>query len=57
MVDMIVVSENQSFLVWAGARYIRIKWKDLQNFLGYRAKRGNLLPKGFRNVDRLEKES
>ncbi len=57
MIDMIVVSENQSFLVWAGARYIRIKWKDLQNFLGYRAKRGSLLPKGFRNVDRLEKET
>ena len=56
MVDMLVVSENQSFLVWAGARYIRIKWNDLQNFLGYRAKRGNLLPKGFRNVDKLEKE-
>jgi topoisomerase-4 subunit A len=56
MVDMLVVSENQSFLVWAGARYIRIKWNDLQNFLGYRAKRGNLLPKGFRNVEKLEKE-
>ena len=57
MIDMIVVSENQSFLVWAGARYIRIKWNDLQNFLGYRAKRGSLLPKGFRNVERLEKET
>lgn len=56
MVDMLVVSETESFLVWSGARYIRIKWKDLQNFLGYRAKRGNLLPKGFRNIDRLEKE-
>jgi topoisomerase-4 subunit A len=57
MVDILVVSENDSFLVWAGARYIRIKWNDLQNFLGYRAKRGSLLPKGFRNVERLEKET
>ena len=56
MIDMLVVSENDSFLVWAGARFIRIKWNDLQNFLGYRAKRGNLLPKGFRNVEKLEKE-
>ncbi|MCB1603293.1 MAG: DNA topoisomerase IV subunit A [Xanthomonadales bacterium] len=56
MVDMLVISEDDSFLVWSGARYIRIKWKDLQNFLGNRAKRGNLLPKGFRNIDKLEKE-
>jgi topoisomerase-4 subunit A len=56
MVDMIVVSTNDSFLVWVGKKYIRIKWNDLQNFLGYRAKRGNLLPKAYRNVSRLEKE-
>ncbi len=57
MVDMLVLSENQSFLVWVGKKYIRIKWNDLQNFLGYRAKRGSLLPKAYRNVSRLEKEN
>ncbi len=56
MVDAICVSENESFLVWVGKKYIRIKWNDLQNFLGYRAKRGSLLPKAYRNVRKLEKE-
>ncbi|HFC30641.1 MAG TPA: DNA topoisomerase IV subunit A, partial [Oceanospirillales bacterium] len=56
MVDMLVLSENESFLVWVGKKYIRIKWNDLQNFLGYRAKRGSLLPKAYRNVTKLEKE-
>ncbi len=51
-----VISAEQSFLVHAGARYIRFKWKDLIHYLGTRAKRGNLLPQGFRNVDRLEVE-
>ena len=56
MVDVICVSANESFLVWVGKKYIRIKWNDLQNFLGYRAKRGSLLPKAYRNVSKLEKE-
>lgn len=51
-----VVSQEQSFLIHAGARYIRFKWKDLVNYFGTRAKRGSLLPQGFRNVDRLEIE-
>ena len=56
MIDMIVLGENESFLVWVGKKYIRIKWNDLQNFLSYRANRGNLLPKAYRNVTKLEKE-
>ncbi|WP_154223550.1 DNA topoisomerase IV subunit A [Marinicella rhabdoformis] len=56
LADVLVITSEQSFLVHAGARYIRFKWKDLVNYLGTRAKRGSLLPQGFRNVDRLEIE-
>ncbi len=53
----LVMTPDQSFLVHAGQRYIRFKWKDLENYLGKRAHRGQVLPQGFRNVDRLELET
>lgn len=52
----IVITPEDSFLIHAGARYIRFKWKDLVNYMGSRAKRGAVLPQGFRNVDRVEVE-
>lgn len=52
----LVITPEDSFLVHAGARYIRFKWKDLVNYIGSRAKRGLVLPQGFRNVDRVEIE-
>lgn len=52
----LIINPQQSFLVHAGARYIRFRWKDLVNYFGQRAKRGTLLPQGFRNVDRLQVE-
>ncbi|MCX7546013.1 DNA topoisomerase IV subunit A [Marinicella gelatinilytica] len=53
----LVITPEESFLVHAGQRYIRFKWKDLPNYLGKRAHRGQVLPQGFRNVDRLELET
>ena len=52
----LAITPEDSFLVHAGARYIRFKWKDLVNYVGSRAKRGLMLPQGFRNVDRVELE-
>ena len=52
----LAITPEDSFLVHAGARYIRFKWKDLVNYIGNRAKRGAVLPQGFRNVDRVEIE-
>ncbi len=52
----LVITPEDSFLVHAGARYIRFKWKDLVNYVGSLAKRGAVLPQGFRNVDRVEVE-
>ncbi len=53
----LAITPEDSFLVHAGARYIRFKWKDLVNYVGSRAKRGLMLPQGFRNVDRVELEN
>ncbi|TDR22524.1 DNA topoisomerase IV subunit A [Marinicella litoralis] len=53
----LAITPEDSFLIHAGARYIRFKWKDLVNYIGHRAKRGAVLPQGFRNVDRVEIET
>jgi topoisomerase-4 subunit A len=52
-----VVPDNGKVLVWAGARYLRLKWSDLEHYRGERAKRGLKLPRGFQKVDRLETET
>ena len=56
MMGVAVISESESILVWSGKRYLRYKWNDLDEFWGERAQRGNRLPRGFRNVDRLIRE-
>jgi topoisomerase-4 subunit A len=50
------VAEGGKVLVWAGQRYLRLKWADLERFQGERAQRGHKLPRGFQKVDRLEVE-
>ncbi len=50
----VVVSAGEDCLVWAGQRYLRLSWEETENYWGERAQRGGLLPRGFRNVTRLE---
>ncbi|MDX1626725.1 MAG: DNA topoisomerase IV subunit A, partial [Wenzhouxiangellaceae bacterium] len=54
MAGAIVLVKGRDCLVWAGQRYLRLSWSDTENYWGERAQRGGLLPRGFRNVDRLE---
>ena len=46
-------SEKDKLVVHAGARHTRLRFRDLTNYLGSRAQRGRLLPRGFQRVDRL----
>ena len=55
LAGVVVVGPGDHFRIWSGKRHLNLKWKDLQNYLGYRAKRGNVLPRGFRKVDWIEK--
>lgn len=54
MIGMVVIAEGQEILVWAGQRYLRMGKKDLEHFVGERAKRGHKLPRGFQRVTRIE---
>ncbi len=53
MTGAIALVKGQDCLVWAGKRYLRLSWSDTEGYWGERAQRGGLLPRGFRNVDRL----
>jgi len=48
-----VVPEEGSLQVYCGERMMTIKWADTDTYYGERALRGSLLPRGWRNVDRL----
>ena len=52
-----VLPPLRSLRVIAGKRHVTLSPSDLENFLGERARRGKLLPRGFQRVDALEAES
>ena len=52
-----VMAPDDELIVQAGARHLRMKAKDLENYIGERARRGRKLPRGFQKVDSLAVES
>ena len=46
-----VFSEVDTLVVYSGKRFLKLKIKDLEHYLGERARRGMKLPRGFQNVD------
>lgn len=55
-VAVCVVGESDSLTLHSGKRKLTLKPNDLANFQGERGRRGNLLPRGFRNVESLSVE-
>ncbi len=49
-----VLTETQNLKVHSGKRHLTIKFQDLTNYIGSRARRGNALPKGYQNVRLIE---
>ena len=56
MVSVAVIHAGADLLVHAGQRHLRMKRKDLQHYLGERARRGHKLPRGFQKADLLSVE-
>lgn len=57
MIDIAVVPAGASLIVHAGRRFMKLPQSDLQHYEAKRALRGNKLPRGYQNVDRLDVES
>jgi len=51
---LVVVPADQALRIYAGRQYLNLKRSDLDPYRGNRALRGTKLPRGYRNVDRLE---
>lgn len=49
-----IVSAGQQLLIHAGKRHTALKGNDFNDYRGERGRRGNKLPRGFQNVDRIE---
>ena len=53
VVGVQVISEQNSLLVYAGKRHIKLKFSELEHYRGERGRRGNKLPRGFQKVDAI----
>jgi topoisomerase IV subunit A len=56
LVAVAVVPEEGTLKVHTTTRTMTIKWNDLDDYYGERGRRGSLLPKGWRKVERLTSE-
>lgn len=54
LVAAAVFSPGQTLQVYSGKRHLKLKLADLEHYVGERGRRGNKLPRGFQNVDRIE---
>lgn len=50
------MNSSQTLRIYAGKRYLNLKFKELEHYIGERGRRGNKLPRGFQNVSAVEIE-
>ncbi len=48
------VRQGGELVLYCGQRKLNLTWRDLQAYVGNRASRGNVLPRGFQRVDSVE---
>ena len=54
VVALAVLTAEDGLTVYAGKRHHNLKPSDLEHYRGERGRRGNKLPRGFQNVDKIE---
>jgi topoisomerase IV subunit A len=53
IVSMRILNKDDSLTLCAGKREVTLKPKDLENYRAERARRGNKLPRGFQNIEKI----
>ncbi|NND36041.1 MAG: DNA topoisomerase IV subunit A, partial [Gammaproteobacteria bacterium] len=53
MTAMVVIGPDEGIQVHCGQRTMTLKWEDLGHYDGNRGRRGMMLPRGWRKVDRV----
>ncbi|MDH4040123.1 MAG: DNA topoisomerase IV subunit A [Gammaproteobacteria bacterium] len=56
VVGVQVITGQDSLVVEAGKRHIKLKFSELEHYRGERGRRGNKLPRGFQKVDTIRVE-
>ena len=56
VVAVAALGERNRLVVRAGGRHTTVRFRDLTNYLGSRAQRGRLLPRGLQRVDSISVE-
>lgn len=54
VIAVAIVDQTETLKVLSGKRYLSLKFKDLEHYMGERGRRGNKLPRGFQKVDAVE---
>ncbi len=54
LASVCVFREGQKLRIHSGKRYLNLKPNDFENYVGSRAQRGRLLPRGFQQPHRIE---
>lgn len=57
VLDMVVLNTNQNLLIMGDGKPFSLKPNDWQHYIGERARRGNLLPRGCRKLKALTVET
>lgn len=53
MIAVMVIGDGDGLEILSGKRKMTLKWADLGHYDGARGRRGNMLPRGWRKVDRV----
>lgn len=54
VIGIALLNTEQSLKFYAGRRHLTLKFKDLEHYVSERGRRGNKLPRGYQNVDKME---
>ena len=57
IVAITALRQTDTLLIHSGQRHMSLKARDRQSYMGKRGLRGNVLPRGFRNVSRIQAEA
>lgn len=56
VVAMTTMGETDNLVIYSGQRFTTMKSADQEYYIGERGRRGNMLPRGYRNVIRIKAE-
>jgi topoisomerase-4 subunit A len=54
MVSATLMYEQDHLVIHSGKRHLKLKFSDLEHYVGERGRRGHKLPRGLQKVDRME---